>query len=80
MGKPTITNNQRTFADIVPLVKKPQIAKVLTCSPRTVDNYMAQGMPHHKPSPRKVTFDCEEVLTWYKNKFGQQLRRSFVQN
>ena len=57
------------------LVKKPQIAKVLGCGKRTVDNYMANGMPHQKPSPRKVTFDCDEVLKWYKDRYGLQRRK-----
>jgi len=64
-----------TIDEVKPLVKKPQIAKTLACSPRQVDNYMAQGMPHQKPSPRKVTFDSAEVLKWYKDRYGLQRRK-----
>ena len=80
----TATENQQPKeadeVQLVPLLNKPQIAKLLTCSKRTVDNYMADGMPHQKPSPRKVTFDSAEVLKWYKGKFGQQLRKPHSQN
>lgn len=69
-----------TIEEIKPLVKKPQIAKTLACSPRQVDNYMADGMPHQKPSPRKVTFDSAEVLKWYKDRFGLQRRKSLANN
>ena len=64
-----------TIDEVKPLVKKVQIAKTLACSPRQVDNYMADGMPHQKPSPRKVTFDTAEVLKWYKERFGLQRRK-----
>ena len=60
-----------------PLVKKPAMAKILAVSLRTVDNYMNEGCPYQKPSPRKVTFDVAEVMTWYKAKYGQQKRKSF---
>ena len=69
-----------TIDEFKPLVKKPQIAKTLACSPRQVDNYMADGMPHHKPSPRKVTFDTEEVLKWYKDRYGIQRRKTICNN
>jgi phage terminase Nu1 subunit (DNA packaging protein) len=69
-----------TIDEVKPLVKKPQIAKTLACSPRQVDNYMAQGMPHQKPSPRKVTFDTAEVLKWYKEQYGLQRRKSLANN
>lgn len=62
------------------LVRKPRIAEMLACSPRQVDNYLAQGMPHHKPSPRKVTFDSQDVLKWYKEQFGLQRRKSLANN
>jgi len=69
-----------TIDEVKPLVKKPQIAKTLACSPRQVDNYMAQGMPHQKPSPRKVTFDTAEVLKWYKDQYGLQRRKGLACN
>lgn len=68
-------NTDNNFLLMTGLIEKPQVAKLLHCGKRTVDNYMAQGMPHQKPSPRKVTFDAAEVLKWYKQKYGQQLRR-----
>jgi hypothetical protein len=58
-----------------PLLTKRVMAKVLACSVRQVDNYLADGMPHQKPSIRKVTFDRNEVMQWYKEKFGQRRRK-----
>lgn len=80
-GVATNINENKTETSIIkPLVRKLRIAEILTCSPRQVDNYMAQGMPHHKPSSRKVTFDTEEVLMWYKKQFGVQRRKSLALN
>ncbi len=62
------------------LVKKPRIANMLDVSLRQVDNYMANGLPHQKPSSRCVRFDEKEVMQWFKNKYGQQRRKSFLQN
>jgi predicted DNA-binding transcriptional regulator AlpA len=62
------------------LVKKPRIAKMLDVGKRTVDNYMAKGMPHRKSSARLVRFDEEEVLKWYKEQFGLQRRKSLANN
>ena len=57
------------------LVKKPRIIKLLGVSERTVDNYLADGLPHIKPSARMVLFDEGDVMKWFKNKYGQQRRR-----
>lgn len=80
MANININQKETNEVSVNGLVKKPQIAKLLTCSPRQVDNYMAQGMPHQKPSPRKVTFDSAEVLKWYKDTFGLQRRKPHSQN
>ena len=58
------------------LVKKPRIAKMLDVCERTVDNYLAEGMPHRKSSIRCVRFDEGEVLNWFKKQYGQQHRRN----
>jgi hypothetical protein len=62
------------------LVKKLRIAKMLDVCPRTVDTYLAKGMPHRKSSARLVRFDEEEVLKWYKEQFGLQRRKSLANN
>ena len=62
------------------LVKKPRIAEMLCVSLRQVDNYLADGCPHQKPSRRSVRFDENEVMLWFKNKYGQQRRKTVSNN
>jgi len=59
-----------------PLGRKRDVAAMLNCAPRTVDNYLLQGCPHYKPSPRSVRFDMVEVKAWYQAKYGHQKRKS----
>lgn len=66
--------NTNTTVD--PLGKKCDVAAMLNCAPRTVDNYLVQGCPHYKPSPRSVRFDMAEVKAWYKAKYSHQKRKS----
>jgi phage terminase Nu1 subunit (DNA packaging protein) len=57
--------------------KKLDVAKMLNKSVRSVDNYLSQGCPHYKDSPRSVRFDMAEVKEWFKAKYGQQKRKDF---
>jgi len=66
-----ITVNNNTS----PLGKKRDVATMLNVSVRSVDNYIAEGCPHMKPTPRCVRFDLDDVRDWFKNKYGQQSRR-----
>ena len=44
------------------LVKKSELAKVFSVSPRTVDNWVAQRLiPYLTPSPRMHLFDVSAV-------------------
>ena len=44
------------------LVKKSELAKVFSVSPRTVDNWVAQRLiPYLAPSPRMHLFDVSAV-------------------
>ncbi len=72
---PIITEN-----DTDRLGKKRDVAKMLNVSPRTVDNYIAEGCPHIKPSPRCCRFDLADVKAWFKTQYGQQSRKGFAQN
>ena len=49
-----------------PLLSKSQLAEHLGVSRRTVENRMAQGMPHIAPSPRfgQCRFRLSEVEAW----------------
>ena len=69
-----------TANGVAPLGKKRDVAKMLNVSPRTVDNYIAEGCPHIKPSPRCCRFDLADVKAWFKTQYGQQSRKGFAQN
>jgi hypothetical protein len=63
-----------------PLGDKRDVAAMLKVSLRSVDNYIANGCPVIKPSPRCCRFDLAEVMTWFKTQYSQQARRSFSKN
>ena len=53
---------------------KKDVARMLQMSVRSVDNYLAAGLPHVKISSRRVRFDLPECRQWFKDLFGQQRR------
>lgn len=53
-----------------PFGDKADVQAMLLCCRRSVDGYMADGMPHLKLGPRKVLFDLDEVREWAKRKFA----------
>jgi predicted DNA-binding transcriptional regulator AlpA len=63
-----------------PLGNKRDVATMLKISVRSVDNYIADGCPVIKLSPRCCRFDLSEVKSWFKTQYGQQSRKSFAQN
>jgi hypothetical protein len=69
-----------TINGVVPLGKKRDAAKVLNVCVRSMDNYIAEGCPVIKPSPRCCRFDLAEVKVWFKEKYGQQSRKSYSKN
>jgi len=46
------------------------VAEMLDLCPRSVDNLMAQGMPHLRIGTRRVRFDMAEVRAWAKRHYG----------
>jgi hypothetical protein len=62
---------------IASLGKKCDVATMLKVSLRTVDNFIAQGCPFIKPTPRCCRFDLLEVKEWFKSKYGQQRRKNY---
>lgn len=40
------------------------LAEAVRVSPRTIDNWTRNGLPHLKLSPRMIRFDLGEVLSW----------------
>jgi predicted DNA-binding transcriptional regulator AlpA len=61
-------NNPATFGS------KKDVARMLQMSVRSVDNFLAAGLPHVKISSRRVRFDLPECRQWFKERFGQQRR------
>ena len=53
---------------------KEDVAALLKSCTRTVENLMAQGLPHMKVTPRMVRFDMDDVRAWMKQQFGTQRR------
>lgn len=83
METPCIHRKETQNDDVVlnsnmsPLGKKRDVATMLNVSLRSVDNYIADGLPHIKTSPRCCRFDLAEVRAWFKTKYGQQSRKAF---
>jgi hypothetical protein len=63
---------------MLPLGTKRDVAAMLKMSVRSVDNYIMAGCPVIKLSPRRCRFDLLDVREWFKNKYGQQRRKSFA--
>jgi len=54
---------------------KRTVATMLGMSTRSVDNFLAEGMPHLKLGLRRVRFDLDEVRAWLKEKYGISRRK-----
>lgn len=48
---------------------KEDVAKRLKIRPRTVNRYMAQGMPHYNFGGRRCRFKAHEVDAWIAEQF-----------
>ncbi|HUZ06564.1 MAG TPA: hypothetical protein VMV89_03665, partial [Candidatus Paceibacterota bacterium] len=57
------TDNPATFGS------KKDVARMLQMSVRSVDNFLAKGLPHVKISSRRVRFDLPECRLWFKEQF-----------
>ncbi len=57
-----------------PFASKKQVAEFIGLSVRTVDAYLAQGMPHLKLGARRTRFDLGEVKQWLNDNFHVQRR------
>ena len=49
---------------------KPDVAALVPCCLRSVDNLMVEGLPHLKIGRRTVRFDLDEVADWLKRKYS----------
>lgn len=57
---------------IAPFGSKRDVAAMLQMSIRSVDNYMADGMPHLKFGKRRCRFDLPAVREWVLAQYGVQ--------
>jgi len=48
---------------------KKEVAQLLKLCPRTVNRYLAMGMPHYKFGNRRVRFLASEVHAWVRERF-----------
>lgn len=58
------------------LLTKPELAKKLRVSPRTVSNLVNLGMPHLKMGTKresKILFEFKPCLDWFRSTFARQL-------
>jgi hypothetical protein len=69
-------DGQLTTERIEQFGKKRDVATLLKVLVRSVDNYLALGMPVIKLSPRCCRFDIPEVRDWFKSRYGQQSRKN----
>ena len=53
-----------------PFGTKQDVARMLQMSTRTVDSYLAAGLPHLKLGTRRVRFDLATVKAWVLEKYG----------
>ena len=49
---------------------KREIARRFDVCARTIDHWIARGMPHFKPSVRMVRFSISDSDEWYRRQFG----------
>ena len=56
---------------------KRDVAAMLKMSVRSVDNFISEGCPVIKVSPRCCRFDLVDVREWFKTQYGQQRRKRF---
>jgi predicted DNA-binding transcriptional regulator AlpA len=66
----TAATPQNTATSTQPLADKRRVAAYANLSVRTIDNLMAEGLPHLKIGRRRVRFDLPEVSTWLRQKYG----------
>lgn len=55
---------------------KKAVAKMFGLSERTIDNLIAQGMPHLKIGKRRCRFDMAEVRDWMREQFRVVRRKA----
>jgi hypothetical protein len=59
---------------IAPFGSKRDVAAMLKMSVRSVDNFLAAGMPHMKIGKRRCRFDLPVVREWMLTQYGIQRR------
>jgi hypothetical protein len=70
--RPTLTRNPGLVGEgpSGPWVGKREIARRFDVCARTIDHWIARGMPHFKPSVRMVRFSISDCDEWYRRQFS----------
>lgn len=55
---------------------KSELAKLYSLSTRTIDNFLAQGLPHLAIGARRVRIEASQAHAWMRAKFGTRRLRS----
>jgi predicted DNA-binding transcriptional regulator AlpA len=67
----SVTENALAATEVRPrYADKRAIAEMLGLSVRSVDNFLAEGMPHFALTARCIRFDVEEVRAWLKERYA----------
>ena len=72
--KPATPASDQRYGD------KNAVAKMIGVSKRTVENLMAQGLPHLALGRRRTRFEMDEVRAWLRQKFRTQRRGKLCGN
>ncbi len=65
-ASPEVPTSQLKFGN------KRDVAALLGCCVRTVDNLLSKGLPHIKIGHRQVRFDLAAVHMWLVRTYGRQ--------
>jgi hypothetical protein len=60
------------------LLKKPDLAKLCSLSPRMIESLICQGLPHLRISYRCLRFDPEAVIAWLHKRYGLSSQKSHL--
>lgn len=68
MGKETLERLKKEHHLQSQLMNKTQVCKFLNdCAPKTLNEYIKQGLPVHRIGKKTFLFDRDEVLEWVRN-------------
>lgn len=57
-------------------LSKRDLAKLYSLSTRTIDNFLADGLPHLAIGARRVRIEASQAHAWMRERFGTRRLRS----